>query len=696
MTLRNIPYKTSYSKDEDNIANAFYLPSMSASLRYDRATGYFGSTIFLLSWSSLKDFVANNGKMRIICSPYLSRQDQDAIYEGLMAKGELDEKIFIEFHNIFSRDLLSAPERVLACLIAMGIIEVKVAIGKDDPNRLFHDKVGIFYDHDDSVAFRGSINETFKGVSDDGNFESFDVFTSWGSESDKQRLLGIKNSFDSIWNNLSPKIHVESLPSSIKDLIKKHAVKQKNWEEALDEVQSIIDKSSLWSADKRIGGKRPREHQLTALENWEKAGKQGIFEHATGSGKTFTAMCAIRKELEFNNPILILVPSIGLLKQWRQELSDMFSDIEVEYLICGDGNNLWKEGQTLQTFTSPKFKKHKRITIATMQTASSTAFMNRLCQSESLMVVADEVHRMGSVENRSFFSVKSGSRLGLSATPRRYGDPIGTQAILSYFGSIIQPIYSLKNAIDDRVLCKYFYHPITVALNQKEQEEWDNISNKISKLYAITQEDSIEDRNKRIAHLLIERSRIIKNAKNKINTAVNIVTSNYKDGQKWIVYCDNQTQLQDVLKLLNASGIRSYEYHSELSNEAREETLKYFDSVGGVVVSIKCLDEGIDIPATSHALILASSQNPREFIQRRGRILRRSKDKHFAYLYDAIVIPLDFNQSDKHCRIIESELNRAIQFGEWSEDKKCIYDLKMIAIDNNVDYNNLNRGVEDE
>ena len=485
-------------------------------------------------------------------------------------------------------------------------------------------------------------------------------------------------------------------PNSIKDLIKKHAVKQKNWEEALDEVQSIIDKSSLWSADKRIGGKRPREHQLTALENWEKAGKQGIFEHATGSGKTFTAMCAIRKELEFNNPILILVPSIGLLKQWRQELSDMFSDIEVEYLICGDGNNLWKEGQTLQTFTSPKFKKHKRITIATMQTASSTAFMNRLCQSESLMVVADEVHRMGSVENRSFFSVKSGSRLGLSATPRRYGDPIGTQAILSYFGSIIQPIYSLKNAIDDRVLCKYFYHPITVALNQKEQEEWDNISNKISKLYAITQEDSIEDRNKRIAHLLIERSRIIKNAKNKINTAVNIVTSNYKDGQKWIVYCDNQTQLQDVLKLLNASGIRSYEYHSELSNEAREETLKYFDSVGGVVVSIKCLDEGIDIPATSHALILASSQNPREFIQRRGRILRRSKDKHFAYLYDAIVIPSDFNKSDKHCRIIESELNRAIQFGEWSEDKKCIYDLKIIAIDNNVDYNNLNRGVEDE
>ncbi len=696
MKLRDIPYKASYSKDEDNIADAFYLPSLSASLRYDRATGYFGSTIFLLSWSSLKEFVANNGKMRIICSPYLSKQDQEAIYEGLTAKGEVNEKIFDEFRTIFSKDVLSAPERVLACLIAIGVIDVKVAIGKYDPNRLFHDKVGIFYDNTDAVAFRGSINETFKGVSDDGNFESFDVFTTWGSETDQKRLLGIKDSFDSIWNNQSPKIHVVSLPNSIKDLIKRHAVKQKNWEEALDEVKVLIDKAHLWSADKRKGGKRPRAHQLEALENWERVGKRGIFEHATGSGKTFTAMCAIRKELELNHPVLILVPSTGLLNQWKSELEETFSDIHVEYLICGDKNTQWREGQTLKTFTSPKLNKHKRITISTMRTASSETFIDKLYKSEVLMIVADEVHRMGSMENRKFFSVKSGARLGLSATPRRYGDTIGTQAIQSYFGPIVQPVYTLKNAIDDNVLCKYFYHPITVTLNSSEQERWDEISMKISKLCAMSQDQNTDETKKRIAHLLIDRSRIVKNAENKINSAINILSKYYKEGQKWIVYCDNRNQLQTVLTHLNKAGIRSYEYHSGLDDYIKEETLKYFDDIGGVVVSIKCLDEGIDIPATSHALILASSQNPREFIQRRGRILRRSKNKNFAYLYDTIVIPSDFNKSDRHCRIIEAELNRAIQFGEWSEDKKCIYDLKIIAVDNNVDYNNLNGGIEDE
>ncbi len=698
MKIRDITYKTSYSKDKDNIAEAFYLPTMSASKQYDRATGYFSSTIFILSWSSLKEFVANQGKMRIICSPYITPVDQDAIYKGLKAKSEKNnekEKIFNEFYDVFGKEELSAPQRVLACLIAMGVIEVKVAVGKEDPNRLFHDKVGIFTDEEDAIAFRGSINETFKGISDDGNFESFDVFTSWGAESDRERLLEIRESFDELWNNQSPKIYVESLPDSIMSLIKKHAIKQKNWEEALDEVKVIINKSDGWSADKRKGVKKPRPHQLAALENWIKAGKKGIFEHATGSGKTFTAMCAIRRELELNNPVLILVPSVGLLNQWKSELSDMFSDLQVEYLLCGDNNTQWKEGTTLKTFTSPTYARFKRITIATMQTASSAAFIGKLYQSDKLMVVIDEVHRMGSPENRKFFSVNSGARLGLSATPKRYGDPTGTAAIMTYFGSIIEPVYSLKNAIDDDVLCKYVYHPIVASLDDEEQQDWDNISMKISKLYAISK-DKEEVSNPAITRFLIKRARIIKNAKNKVDIAVNVVSNEYKEGQKWIVYCDNRDQLTKVLDKLNEAGIRSYEYHSELKDSVKKETLKYFDELGGVIVSIRCLDEGIDIPSASHALILASSQNPREFIQRRGRILRKSKNKIFAYLYDIIVIPSDFNESDNHYRIIESELNRAIQFGEWSIDKKAVYDLKMIAIDNNVNFENLYEGIEDE
>ena len=702
MALRDIHFKSYYNKADVDIAKEFYLPCMSASTRYDRATGYFGSTVYLLSWSCLKEFIGNGGKIRIICSPYLSKPDQEAIDEGLMAKSSYEQKedLFSEFKEIFGKAELSAPERVLACLIALGHLEIKVAVGKQDVNRLFHDKVGVFYDGTDAVAFRGSINETFKGISDDGNFESFDAFTSWGDGNDVERLEGIQKDFDHIWNNQNAKIQAYDLPESIKEIVVAHANKESRWTEALDEVTATIDKSKLWSADKRPGGKKPRKHQLKALEEWDKHERRGIFEHATGSGKTFTAMCAIRKELEIGHPVLVLVPSVGLLEQWRDELSDMYKDLDVRYLLCGGGNSSWRDGSRLKTFTRPGLPHLMRVTIAVMGTASSEEFLSRLVVSSELMVVADEVHRMGSPGNRKFFAANAGARLGLSATPRRYGDPEGTAAIFDYFGGLIPPPYTLKDAIDDEVLCKYFYHPSVVSLTEKEQKDWDAISNKISVEYAKAVTASGEKEainNERVKMLLLQRARIIKNACNKVNLAVEILSKNYKEGDRWIVYCDNQTQMRNVLDALKSTGIRSYEYHSELSDNNRTATLEYFEQIGGVVVSIRCLDEGIDIPNTTHALILASSQNPREFIQRRGRILRLSDNKNFAYLFDAIVIPNHFSETDKVDRIVETELSRAIQFGEWSRDKKCIVDLKLLAIDNNIDYQQLQSvGIEND
>lgn len=121
----------------------------------------------------------------------------------------------------------------------------------------------------------------------------------------------------------------------------------------------------------------------------------------------------------------------------------------------------------------------------------------------------------------------------------------------------------------------------------------------------------------------------------------------------------------------------------------KKKTLEYFNIIGGIIVSIKCLDEGIDIPSTTHALILASSKNPREFVQRRGRILRRHYGKNYASLYDTIVIPKNINSKVIHDTIVEGELARAIQFGDWAENKSCTAILKMIAQENKIDYNSL-------
>jgi superfamily II DNA or RNA helicase len=184
---------------------------------------------------------------------------------------------------------------------------------------------------------------------------------------------------------------------------------------------------------------------------------------------------------------------------------------------------------------------------------------------------------------------------------------------------------------------------------------------------------------------MLQRARLVKTASQKISLAGEIILKNYKKGQKWIIYCDNQVQLRDVLKLLLKNGIDAYEYHSEMQGD-KNETLDYFSHFGGVLVSIRCLDEGIDIPSTTHALILASSKNPREFIQRRGRILRKAEGKNFAYLYDVVVTPNGEMQDDtKAASIIESELSRAIQFGEWAENPSCIAKLKNIAIDFGID-----------
>ena len=177
---------------------------------------------------------------------------------------------------------------------------------------IFHDDAG------NSIAFRGTINETFKGLSNDGNFESLDAFTSWEEGKDLSRLYDIKNDFESLWHNKIESIKVYDVPESIKEDIRKHYKQESHhWLELVDQIEATIDKSAYWSADKDKGGRKPRKHQLDALEKWTDNGKKGILEHATGSGKTFTALCAIRKELEAGNPVMVLVPSVGLLEQWR-------------------------------------------------------------------------------------------------------------------------------------------------------------------------------------------------------------------------------------------------------------------------------------------------------------------------------------------------------------------------------------------
>ncbi|MEK4362058.1 DEAD/DEAH box helicase family protein [Paenibacillus sp. FSL M8-0212] len=703
MKLDNYDFKAVYNKAEDDVAREFYLPCMRTASFYDRISGYFGSTIYIIAWDALKKFINNKGKMRIICSPYISDEDQTALSEGYSARNSslIANSIREEVEKMFANPYLSAPSRLLAYLVSTGIIDIKIATVGNELNanvkRLFHDKVGVFHDTlGNAVGFRGSMNETYKGLSSDGNIESIDVFPSWVGDRDKSRVTDAQIIFERLWTNVVNDVTVYDFPAAAKEILKEKS-KNINWEQLLDEIKVTEIASQKWKPDKRTSSKAPRPHQIAALEAWVKNGRRGIFEHATGSGKTFTAICAIRDALDQNETVLVLIPSRDLLNQWYSELRATLTDHDIFYLLCGDGNNEWKQEGTLKLWSSSS-EKQRRIIIATMDTACSKSFLREITPGEHLFIVVDEVHRLGSQKRQQVLTINTGARLGLSATPYRYGDPTGTAILFDYFSGIIPPPFTLEDAIKSGVLTRYFYHPQRLSLTEDEQVKWNEITVEIGKLVAKNYLEGTDSfANPTLQLLLIQRARIVKNASNKVPLAIDTLKTHFKNGQKWIVYCDNIRQLKAVLNGATNAGFDAYEYYADMHGD-RTMTLAYFEANGGVLVSIKCLDEGVDIPSTTHALILASSQNPREFVQRRGRILRKSTNKHFAHLYDAITIPvMSDSETDKSLSIIIGELSRAIEFGKSAENPACITDLKNIALDFQVDYSKLkNGGMEDE
>lgn len=705
MGLNKLNYLTSYNKAEHDIAEMFYLPCMRNATYYDRISGYFGSTIYIIAWDALREFIESNGKIRLICSPYLSDEDASALANGYSAKNDelLAESLAREVKTLFDDPSLTSPAKILAYMISQGIIDVKIAVpnGSESPNarRLFHDKVGIFTDSENNkVGFRGSMNETYNGLSSDGNMESIDVFPNWLDSRDAERVYDASTFFEKLWAEAVPGIVVYQFPNASREILRAKSEGVK-WRELLTEINVENSKTKKWKPSNHMGSKTPRPHQVDALETWLKNNRRGIFEHATGSGKTFTAMCAIHDAFKRNEVVLVLVPSRDLLIQWERELRETLLEDKIYYLLCGDNNKEWKKPGTLSSWTSAGGSTH-RIILATMDTACTDAFTKNITQGKHLFVVADEVHRLGSPQRRNMLKIETGARLGLSATPRRYGDPEGTAALLEYFGGIVPPPYTLNDAIKSGVLTRYFYNPLTITLTQKEQEEWNDITKRISQIMArmktIGNSDTNITFNTHLKQLLINRARIVKNASGKVPLAIDLLLREYTRGQSWIIYCDNITQLKKVLKGAINAGFDAFEYYADMKGD-RDETLRYFSKNGGVLVSIKCLDEGVDIPSTTHALILASSQNPREFIQRRGRILRKSPGKLFAHLYDAVTVPIiETEETPKSMSIIIGELSRAIEFGLGAENPACVTDLKNIAIDYQINYESLyNTGIEE-
>ena len=560
--------------------------------------------------------------MRLVCSPTLSAVDIEAIRAGLQSRDQIvAESILEDIRNLLSQPSLTDSATLLATLIAHDALDIRIAV-PDAGGGIFHDKLGIFTDSSlNSVSFRGSLNETLSGWAETGNYESFEVYCSWKSASDDSRIARHRQYFQSVWNNREPGLSVMGFPAAARDLLISVA------RASLHEITP----TQRASAD---GRRVARPHQEAVLEDWRRNAYKGIVCHATGSGKTFTAVMAIRDHVTNGEPAVVLVPSRLLHTQWKKELQEQIPNLTI--LRVGNDANRWREDGRLSRFLRAPGETGPRIVLSTMQSAATSEFQSSIQGTANLLLVADEVHQMGSPRNASSLTIEAAKVLGLSATPERYNDSEGTDRILTAFGPKLKPEFTLRDAIADGTLVPYRYIPHAVTLSSSESDNWNELTREINRLYAIEAGSTSSPMSDRLQRLMLQRARIAKKATAKLAACTQIITTEFEHGQHWLVYLEDTSDIELLRTQLVHNGIRPIVYLSAMDGD-QEAALAWFRRHGGVLLSVRCLDEGVDIPEVSHAVILASSQNPRQYVQRRGRVLRTAPGKAFATIHDMIV-----------------------------------------------------------
>jgi superfamily II DNA or RNA helicase len=557
-------------------------------------------------------------------------------------------------------DLQNGAAKAMRALIDAGILEMRFAVPTVGAG-ILHDKTGIFTDEVGNVlVFTGSANESATAWSGFGNHEQIEVYRAWLSDVDEERVSRHQNQFEEMWLGLRRGLRL--MDASLSNSIIRTNVPAEPLEEILQNVANAI-------ATGARSGNSPaitlRDYQTEVLDDWDAADQRGIIEFATGGGKTRTALEAVRRWTATGRPAVITVPTLLLHRQWRKEIDELLPEVSVLSAGAGHPRNRWIKG--LREFVDPDSSLGARVTLVTNATASSPDFLQRLGSGTDMLLVSDEVHSIGASNTRRLLNgVSPAARLGLSATPQRYGDPSGTTAIFGFYGRPLLPKFDIHDAIERRVLVPYDYDFESCALLPEEQDSWDELSLRIG-LEIARNEGVITEFAKR---LLIKRARIVKRAFFKAEIARDILELHFAEGDRWLVYCGDIEHLHTVRTSLESLGIDLLEYHSETENP--EAVLDYFTTRGGVLLAVKCLDEGIDIPRINRAIVLASSSNPREYVQRRGRILRKSPGKTEARLYDVLVVGSD------GFAISPNEVTRAIEFAGASRNVAPLLYLRQL------------------
>lgn len=692
----------------------FYLTALANSTRFDLLLGYFSSTAINVLALGFAKFLHAGGTMRVVANNVLSPEDKKAIEEGQGGKLP-DDLLDLSDIRALKASLGDTGRHFMECfawLIAQGRIEFVIVRPKGRLG-IAHYKSGVFSDGQDQIGFKASCNFTAYGMLE--NLEELEAFASWDNGRSTGFLQNQNEYFEDLMTGKNEQVEyvpVKDVEVAIRNEFGNKELNELLWQEKelltnrervsrsgrLDRlINSLEDELDELARKPRFPyPSGPRPYQQDAYRNWKANDHKGIFAMATGTGKTITSLNCLLEETKAHPQglyhALILVPTITLVEQWDAEARGF----NFKEIIRVSSKEAW-EKELATTLSDAKRIPTSFIIISTYASFVKERFLKYIKQlPEDTLFIADEAHNIGSksVLNK-LEQIPATKRIGLSATPKRIYDPEGSAVMEAYFNDSEPYAYSfpMERAIEEGILCKYYYYPHVVRLDPDELEEYVEISKKLAKLAAMSRGSS--DNSEAIERLLLKRKQIIHKAKNKLGTARTILEERLrKEGNLLytFIYVPEGIRMEEVVD--DDTGAVSNEEVSIIdqytrmvsSLDAKLMVNKFTSGMADrdavleqfkkgrihVIASMKCLDEGVDIPRAEHAIFCSSTGNPRQFIQRRGRILRKHPDKYNAVIHDLVVIPdltISHEGSDTfevEKKMVKTELERVMYFASLS------------------------------
>lgn len=623
MGFRDLEIKKSYiSCGEENIAKSFLVPALKQTKLYQRSVGFFSSGVFEPIIDGIVTLARNDGRIQLVASPHLNEEDVNAINLGYLKREEI-------ITNAFSRDFIAEIDalddsklKLLAALIAKGTLDIKIAV--TETAGIYHDKLGILEDASgDIVVFYGSANSSLNGYQN--NYEKIRVVKSW-VDSENESIQDEQDEFRSLWEGTNPFVKVYSYKESAKANILKILETRK----ADVENQGHDDPIVL------------RDYQVEAINAWVSNSYHGFYVMATGTGKTWTAIYSAKKLLESRTAMIVIcAPYKHLVRQWADDVEKTFP--ESKLIMVSSENPTWEQQLTQEIIRKRYNPNNQIVVISTIASFRMDRFMRTILKSdEEKLLIVDEAHRFTDrpASLKDIFQYM----LGLSATPFSGSSAQKGLELMAFFGGQVFNL-PIEKALERGFLVPYNYYPIYVYSTDEEESEFKYHTQKILSCF----KNGICINPDQLVKSLRNRLRVISMAEEK-QTRVDEILGNVAEKDHFVVYCgdgrlfddhgEELRHIQSVKRVLTAHGFKSSQFTASENMTDRMELVDAFNKGEiSALAAIRCLDEGINIPSIRSALILSSNDDYREFVQRRGRILRKYNDKEFANIYDVVVLP---------------------------------------------------------